>query len=74
VVASRARSPRLVFAALLSPLYWVMMSLAGWKALWQLIVAPSFWEKTVHGLSSPQHETISIVDADVDGLSQVSAP
>jgi len=41
----------LVFAAMLSPLYWVMMSLAATKALVQLITAPSFWEKTTHGLS-----------------------
>jgi cellulose synthase/poly-beta-1,6-N-acetylglucosamine synthase-like glycosyltransferase len=44
-------SPKLVLSAVLSPLYWVMMSIAAVKALWQLIVAPSFWEKTVHGLS-----------------------
>ncbi len=40
----------LLWAALLVPLYWVMMSMAGVKALWQLIVAPNFWEKTTHGL------------------------
>jgi cellulose synthase/poly-beta-1,6-N-acetylglucosamine synthase-like glycosyltransferase len=44
-------SPKLVISAVLSPLYWVMMSIAAVKALWQLVVAPSFWEKTVHGLS-----------------------
>jgi cellulose synthase/poly-beta-1,6-N-acetylglucosamine synthase-like glycosyltransferase len=40
----------LVSAALLTPLYWIMMSVAAAKAFWQLIIAPSFWEKTVHGL------------------------
>lgn len=40
----------LVHAALLSPLYWVMMSIAAIKALVQLISVPSFWEKTTHGL------------------------
>jgi cellulose synthase/poly-beta-1,6-N-acetylglucosamine synthase-like glycosyltransferase len=44
-------NPKLVLSAILSPLYWVMMSIAAVKALWQLVVAPSFWEKTVHGLS-----------------------
>jgi cellulose synthase/poly-beta-1,6-N-acetylglucosamine synthase-like glycosyltransferase len=53
MVASReAGSPRLVFASLLTPLYWVMMSIAGIKALVQLVTAPSFWEKTAHGLDS----------------------
>ncbi len=38
-------------AALLLPLYWVMMSVASIKALLQLVVNPSYWEKTQHGLS-----------------------
>ena len=37
-------------AALLSPIYWVMMSLAATKAFVQLIATPNFWEKTQHGL------------------------
>ena len=37
--------------ALLTPLYWVFMSVAAYKALFQLIVKPFYWEKTVHGLS-----------------------
>jgi cellulose synthase/poly-beta-1,6-N-acetylglucosamine synthase-like glycosyltransferase len=41
----------LVFTALLVPVYWVMMSIAAVKAMWQLIVTPSFWEKTAHGLA-----------------------
>jgi len=38
-------------AAALMPLYWWMNSLAAYKALWQLITRPHFWEKTEHGLS-----------------------
>jgi len=34
----------------LVPLYWVMMSMAATKAFVQLVGAPTFWEKTVHGL------------------------
>jgi tRNA threonylcarbamoyl adenosine modification protein YjeE len=40
----------LLLAALLSPLYWVLIAIASWKGLWQLIVKPHYWEKTVHGL------------------------
>jgi hypothetical protein len=40
----------LLWAALLVPLYWVMMAVAAIKAFWQLVATPSFWEKTVHGL------------------------
>jgi glycosyltransferase XagB len=37
-------------AALLYPLYLVLHSIASYKALWQLMVKPHFWEKTSHGL------------------------
>ncbi len=36
----------------LSPVYWVLMSVAAWKGLLQLFYRPFYWEKTVHGLSS----------------------
>jgi cellulose synthase/poly-beta-1,6-N-acetylglucosamine synthase-like glycosyltransferase len=41
------------WAALLSPLYWVLISIAAWKGVWQLLVKPHYWEKTVHGLDEP---------------------
>ncbi len=41
-----------MLAAVLVPVYWVMMSIAAVKAMWQLVVTPSFWEKTAHGLDS----------------------
>ncbi len=40
----------LVKWGLLSPLYWALMSIAAWKALYQLIFNPFYWEKTQHGL------------------------
>jgi cellulose synthase/poly-beta-1,6-N-acetylglucosamine synthase-like glycosyltransferase len=41
----------LFVAALLTPIYWVMMSVAAYKALMQVIFAPTYWEKTRHGLT-----------------------
>jgi cellulose synthase/poly-beta-1,6-N-acetylglucosamine synthase-like glycosyltransferase len=41
----------LVKYALLSPLYWALMSIAAWKGVVQLLYAPSYWEKTRHGLA-----------------------
>lgn len=38
-----------VRAAAFSPVYWFMMSYASWRALYQLLTRPSFWEKTPHG-------------------------
>ena len=52
ISARMAGSRKLVFAALLVPVYWVLMSIAVIKAAVQLISAPSFWEKTVHGLDT----------------------
>jgi glycosyltransferase XagB len=39
-------------AAALTPVYWVMMSLAAVKAGFQFIFQPSHWEKTMHGLGT----------------------
>jgi glycosyltransferase XagB len=36
---------------LLAPLYWLLISVAGYRAVWQLIHDPWRWEKTAHGLS-----------------------
>lgn len=36
---------------LLTPLHWLLLSLAAWRALYQLIIAPYAWEKTEHGLA-----------------------
>jgi cellulose synthase/poly-beta-1,6-N-acetylglucosamine synthase-like glycosyltransferase len=36
---------------LLTPAYWLLLSLAAWRALYQLVAAPYAWEKTEHGLA-----------------------
>lgn len=33
------------------PLYWLLISIAGWRALIHIIVKPHEWEKTPHGLA-----------------------
>ncbi|GMR21205.1 MAG: glycosyltransferase family 2 protein [Gammaproteobacteria bacterium] len=33
------------------PVYWLLISIAAYKGLWQLIHKPFFWEKTQHGIS-----------------------
>jgi cellulose synthase/poly-beta-1,6-N-acetylglucosamine synthase-like glycosyltransferase len=52
LTARKTNRPDLVFTALFVPFYWIMMSIAAVKAAWQLVVTPSFWEKTSHGLSA----------------------
>jgi cellulose synthase/poly-beta-1,6-N-acetylglucosamine synthase-like glycosyltransferase len=48
----RRRLPRLLPAALVSPLYWALISLAAWKGFLQLLTRPFYWEKTQHGLTA----------------------
>jgi cellulose synthase/poly-beta-1,6-N-acetylglucosamine synthase-like glycosyltransferase len=36
---------------LLTPVHWLLLSVAAWRALYQLVVAPYVWEKTAHGLA-----------------------
>ena len=36
---------------LLMPLHWLLLSVAAWRALWQLLRDPFRWEKTTHGLA-----------------------
>ena len=36
--------------AILMPLYWVLFSVAGYLALYELITRPHHWQKTTHGL------------------------
>ncbi len=38
----------LVLFGLTAPAYWVLQSVAGYRALWQLLVRPFYWEKTEH--------------------------
>jgi cellulose synthase/poly-beta-1,6-N-acetylglucosamine synthase-like glycosyltransferase len=37
--------------------YWVLISVAAYKGLWQLLRRPFYWEKTQHGVSS-HHSTL----------------
>ncbi|WP_199253518.1 glycosyltransferase [Mycolicibacterium mengxianglii] len=46
----------LMYAALIVPLYWVLMSVAAAKGIYQLIRQASYWEKTFHGLDIQPHD------------------
>ena len=50
----RRSQDRLLWANLLAPLYWVLMSVAGWRAFFQFFRNPFLWEKTQHALGKPQ--------------------
>ncbi len=52
----KAKRYSLTIWALFTPIYWVFMSIASYKAFNQLIFKPSYWEKTVHGLSNQKFD------------------
>ncbi|CRK52201.1 Glycosyl transferase family 2 [Rhodococcus sp. RD6.2] len=64
--ARETGNPRLLWSCLLVPLYWLLMSIAAIKGVWQLLFRPSYWEKTFHGLASES-------DTDVDAAAAVQA-
>jgi len=44
---ARGLAPQLLFI----PIYWLFISAAAYRAIYQLIKAPHYWEKTEHGLT-----------------------
>jgi cellulose synthase/poly-beta-1,6-N-acetylglucosamine synthase-like glycosyltransferase len=52
---------KIIVLAILYPFYLIMHSIASYKALWQLIVKPHFWEKTMHGVAK-QKKTRKFID------------
>lgn len=71
--ARLANEPSLVWAACLVPLYWLMMGVAALKAVWQLCIERSFWEKTVHGLGTA-NPSEGVTDLNPRTSSAVPAP
>ncbi|MEA2645640.1 MAG: hypothetical protein QOE92_723, partial [Chloroflexota bacterium] len=57
--------------AVLTPAYWVLMSIAAWKGFLQLFYRPFYWEKTIHGhyLYHEEHR----VPAEAGALARVGA-
>jgi cellulose synthase/poly-beta-1,6-N-acetylglucosamine synthase-like glycosyltransferase len=48
---------------LLFPIYWLMMSVAAYFALYELVVKPHYWQKTEHGLHAEEAAAPAEVDA-----------
>lgn len=58
------------WALALIPVYWVLLSIAAWRALIQLVTEPYRWEKTEHGLARTsrlaQHNVATVRDSGAD--------
>ncbi|MDI3470297.1 MAG: Glycosyl transferase, group 2 family protein [Pseudolabrys sp.] len=48
---ARRKLTRHAWVLLILPLHWLLLSAAAWRALFQLIRRPYYWEKTEHGLA-----------------------
>jgi cellulose synthase/poly-beta-1,6-N-acetylglucosamine synthase-like glycosyltransferase len=48
------------WALLLTPIYWMLLSIAAWRALYQLVRAPYHWKKTKHGLAKTSQRAIKL--------------
>jgi cellulose synthase/poly-beta-1,6-N-acetylglucosamine synthase-like glycosyltransferase len=48
---TRRKMRRIAFSLAAIPLYWLLLSLAAWRALVQFLFSPYKWEKTEHGLA-----------------------
>jgi cellulose synthase/poly-beta-1,6-N-acetylglucosamine synthase-like glycosyltransferase len=72
LTARHTRPEGLVLAAMLVPIYWVMMSVAAIKAMWQLVITPSVWEKTAHGLDAGTEPHVDLGTKPPDRLRLVS--
>lgn len=51
VALSRRRLLRLAPWLVLLPVYYVLMSVAAWRAIWEILRKPDQWNKTEHGLA-----------------------
>lgn len=45
-------------AILVFPFYWCLHSIASFRSLWQLFLAPSHWDKTTHGVTAVKDRKI----------------
>jgi len=64
IAALKRKYYDLVPVGILLPVYWVLHSIAAYKAFWQLIFNPHYWEKTEHGTSSVTQKTLAQVKSE----------
>jgi len=69
VAAARRGRLRLAAHALLMPAYWLAISYAAYRAPWQLVSAPYYWEKTEHaGRRAAEKEAVIAAGSEAPDL------
>lgn len=56
----------MAWSAMIYPFYLVLHTVASYRAIWQIIVKPHFWDKTMHGLS--RHMDLHSLEQDIVAL------
>jgi glycosyltransferase involved in cell wall biosynthesis/O-antigen/teichoic acid export membrane protein len=70
----------LIKYALLVPFYWLGMSVAAWRAVYEIMVKPHYWAKTVHGLhlggttAEAAEEDVQEIPADAEPIEVTPIP
>jgi cellulose synthase/poly-beta-1,6-N-acetylglucosamine synthase-like glycosyltransferase len=67
---SRRNLLRQGWVLLLMPIHWLLLSVAAWRALYQLLFDPFHWEKTAHGLAQTSRLADSAVLRDTSAAQQ----
>ena len=57
IACVKLKKYRLTPLAMLMPAYWVLLSIASWRGLIQLIKKPFYWDKTSHGVTKATKST-----------------
>lgn len=56
------------------PVYWLAMSVAAWKAFYELLIKPHYWQKTVHGLHLQRSaQSLGISDGSVKNFEPIGS-
>lgn len=58
IATAKKRYDRFTKYGLLIPISWILISLAGWYAFFQLFFRAHYWEKTVHGLAIKEDSNV----------------
>src|SRR5438876_1294523 len=65
---------RLLPWTLFMPCYWLLMSIAALYALFELLVKPHYWQKTVHGLHLKGKKSSSVAALRTEALTEPTMP
>lgn len=59
---SYRRVPHRLRVLVWTPVHWLLLSVAAWRAAWELIFAPFWWSKTEHGIDQERSITSSLIE------------